>query len=255
MTEKKKDTELIIQIVIIAVLSLLLVYNIGKVSSGKDLEIIKAVSASDVIPAGTPKIYETFKKEKKERAPSELIGLNIALQNKNLELLEAMNNLTKRIDKLVNLFEEASKHIGEVQEDTKVNELATKLEELLQQGAKPVQQGFSQSIIAKDEIKASFLAQEAVEVIKNIRDSNQLYKIQNPSTSRTWLYKIAESGDPCGFGNTCRVVITTPTSGTYLYTCSGGWGSCNNLSQNQTNYIYAIVARLLILKEKCRLNQ
>src|SRR3990167_5011298 len=57
MTEKKKDTELIIQIVIIAVLSLLLVYNIGKVSSGKDLEIIKAVSASDVIPAGTPKIY------------------------------------------------------------------------------------------------------------------------------------------------------------------------------------------------------
>ncbi|PIR40098.1 MAG: hypothetical protein COV33_01685 [Candidatus Zambryskibacteria bacterium CG10_big_fil_rev_8_21_14_0_10_34_34] len=102
-----------------------------------------------------------------------------------------------------------------------------------------VQQGFSQSIIAKDEIKASFLAQEAVEVIKNIRDSNQLYKIQNPSTSRTWLYKIAESGDPCGFGNTCRVDITTPTSGTYLYTCSGGWGSCNNLSQNQTNYIYA----------------
>jgi len=74
-----------------------------------------------------------IKKEKKERAPSELIELNIALQNKNLELLEAMNNLTKRIDKLVNLFEEASKHIGEVQEDTKVNELATKLEELLQQ--------------------------------------------------------------------------------------------------------------------------
>lgn len=73
------------------------------------------------------------KKQQKESAPSELIELNIALQNKNLELLEAMNNLTKRIDKLVNLFEEASKHIGEVQEDTKVNELATKLEELLQQ--------------------------------------------------------------------------------------------------------------------------
>ena len=74
-----------------------------------------------------------IKKEKKERAPSELIELNIALQNKNLELLEAMNNLTKRIDKLVGLFEEAAQHIGEVQEDTKVNELATKLEELLEQ--------------------------------------------------------------------------------------------------------------------------
>ena len=74
-----------------------------------------------------------IKKGKKERAPSELIELNIALQNKNLELLEAMNNLTKRIDKLVGLFEEAAQHIGEVQEDTKVNELATKLEELLEQ--------------------------------------------------------------------------------------------------------------------------
>ena len=73
------------------------------------------------------------KKQQKESAPSELVELNIALQNKNLELLEAMNNLTKRIDRLVNLFEEASKHIGEVQEDSKVNELATKLEELLQQ--------------------------------------------------------------------------------------------------------------------------
>ena len=73
------------------------------------------------------------KKQQKESAPSELIELNIALQNKNLELLEAMNNLTKRIDKLVGLFEEAAQHIGEVQEDTKVNELATKLEELLEQ--------------------------------------------------------------------------------------------------------------------------
>lgn len=73
------------------------------------------------------------KQEKKEKAPSELVELNVALQNKNLELLEAMNNLTKRIDKLVNLFEEAAKHLDEVQEDTRVKDLATKLEELLEQ--------------------------------------------------------------------------------------------------------------------------
>ena len=57
MTEKKKDTEFIIQIVIVAVLALLLVYNIGKVTSGGSGGIIKAVSASGIIPKGTPDIY------------------------------------------------------------------------------------------------------------------------------------------------------------------------------------------------------
>ena len=69
----------------------------------------------------------------KTRAPDELIQLNINLQNKTIQLMEAMNNLSKRIDRLVNLFEEASKHLSEVEDDTRVKELATKLEELLEQ--------------------------------------------------------------------------------------------------------------------------
>ncbi|MEK6835481.1 MAG: hypothetical protein AABX55_00460 [Nanoarchaeota archaeon] len=69
----------------------------------------------------------------KTRAPDELIQLNINLQNKAIQLMEAMNNLSKRIDRLVNLFEEASKHLSEVEDDTRVKELATKLEELLEQ--------------------------------------------------------------------------------------------------------------------------
>ena len=63
MTEKKKkDTEFIIQIVIVAVLALLVVYNVGKMTSGGSTSggssgIIQAVSASGIMPKGTPDIY------------------------------------------------------------------------------------------------------------------------------------------------------------------------------------------------------
>ena len=63
MTEKKKkDTEFIIQIVIVAVLALLVVYNVGKMTSGGSTSggssgIIQAVSASGIMPKGTPAIY------------------------------------------------------------------------------------------------------------------------------------------------------------------------------------------------------
>lgn len=57
----------------------------------------------------------------------------LLLQKKNVELLTGMNALTKRVDKLVNVFEEASKHVMEVGEDKKILELADKLEKLLEQ--------------------------------------------------------------------------------------------------------------------------
>jgi translation initiation factor 2 alpha subunit (eIF-2alpha) len=72
-------------------------------------------------------------KEKKEKAPSELLQLNLTLQKKNIELLEAMHYLTQRIDNLVNVFEEAAKNVANVEEDHRIKELATKLEELLDQ--------------------------------------------------------------------------------------------------------------------------
>lgn len=78
--------------------------------------------------------------EKKEKAPSELMQLNISLQRKNIELLQSMhslsenvNNLTQRIDNLVNVFEEAAKNVANVEEDHKIRDLANKLEELLEQ--------------------------------------------------------------------------------------------------------------------------
>ena len=62
-----------------------------------------------------------------------IIDNHVALQRKNIELIESVNNLSKRIDKLVGIFEEASKHVLEVGEDKRIIELADKLEELLDQ--------------------------------------------------------------------------------------------------------------------------
>ena len=56
-------------------------------------------------------------------------------------LLESNNQLINRIDKLVSLFEEASKHVGEVEStEEKVNALTNKLETLLNQN-KTIAQG------------------------------------------------------------------------------------------------------------------
>ena len=57
------------------------------------------------------------------------------------KLIETTNKLVTRIDKLVMLFEDASKHLDEVQTtEAKVNALATKLEILLDQN-KSIAQG------------------------------------------------------------------------------------------------------------------
>lgn len=57
-----------------------------------------------------------------------------SLAKANKDLLEQMEKLTHRVDKLVGIFEEASKHVGEVEtNEAKINALATKLESLLEQ--------------------------------------------------------------------------------------------------------------------------
>ena len=72
-------------------------------------------------------------KQKKEKTHSALVQLNIELQKKNIELLEAVHALTQRIDNLVNVFEEAAKNVSNIEEDKKVKDLTNKLEELLEQ--------------------------------------------------------------------------------------------------------------------------
>jgi|SRR3989344_3978889 len=97
-----------------------------------------------------------------------------------------------------------------------------------------VQQSLSQATIAKDETKAFYLAEEAMEILRNKRDANQLARILNSSTN-TWLFGIAEGvGDPCYFGNVCRVDAVTAS----FVRCGVGWNSCSNLRQNSSTFLY-----------------
>lgn len=58
---------------------------------------------------------------------------SLILQKSNIELLAGIKALVEKIDKMLNMFEEASKHVMEVGEDKRIIELADKLEELLEQ--------------------------------------------------------------------------------------------------------------------------
>ena len=105
-----------------------------------------------------------------------------------------------------------------------------------------VQQSFSQAIIAKDEVRAFYLAQEAVEIIRNKRDVNQLNKIINGSAN-TWLTGIAQnSADPCYFGKTCRMDAKSydPANPPFGFVnCGAGWGSCPNINQDPNTFLYS----------------
>lgn len=57
------------------------------------------------------------------------------------ELIDSTNKLIQRIDKLVSLFEDAAKHVGEVEStEAKITALSSKLESLLEQN-KAIAQG------------------------------------------------------------------------------------------------------------------
>ncbi|MFH1209229.1 MAG: hypothetical protein V1663_00360 [archaeon] len=62
-----------------------------------------------------------------------LIENSILLQKKDAELMSSVNELVKKIDRMLNVFEEASKHVIEVGENKKIIELSEKLESLLEQ--------------------------------------------------------------------------------------------------------------------------
>ena len=71
-----------------------------------------------------------------EKLMEKLIENTTLLQKKDAELMGSVNHLVERIDRMLNVFEEASKHVMEVSEDKKVAELTDKLEELLEQNKK-----------------------------------------------------------------------------------------------------------------------
>jgi prepilin-type N-terminal cleavage/methylation domain-containing protein len=104
-----------------------------------------------------------------------------------------------------------------------------------------VQGSLKSSNVAKDKITAFYLAQEAVEFIKNLKDENSLHDTYCISTGLcstvNWLHGLSETtGDSCWYGGggvsqkTCTVDIFTKN----ISQCAGGAGTCSNLNQNST---------------------
>lgn len=97
-----------------------------------------------------------------------------------------------------------------------------------------VRQSLSQTIIAKEEVRAFYLAQEAIEIIRNKRDANRLSTIASGAVVN-WLNGIsADPSEPCYFGKTCKVDAFTNT----MSACSGSWDSCEVLRQNPTTFLH-----------------
>ena len=80
--------------------------------------------------------------KKQKEGPSEEKSAHHELTQKQIsDLVESTNKLVQRIDKLVSLFDEAAKHVGEVETtEARISALSSKLESLLDQN-KAISQG------------------------------------------------------------------------------------------------------------------
>lgn len=95
-------------------------------------------------------------------------------------------------------------------------------------------QAISNSTFAKDQVIAFYLAEEGVEMIKNVRDTNALQGNQ-------WLHGVSENpNDPCFFsqnssdpGKSCYKDVTMDA----FLTCSDV-GACPVLNQNSVSGMY-----------------
>jgi prepilin-type N-terminal cleavage/methylation domain-containing protein len=91
-----------------------------------------------------------------------------------------------------------------------------------------VQSGISSYTYSKDQVIATYLAQEGIEQLRNMRDENAL-------NSRDWLNGIAaNSSDPCYFGQACMV---SPIESGIATRCSFP-GACSYLRQDPTDGFY-----------------
>lgn len=98
-----------------------------------------------------------------------------------------------------------------------------------------VQQSLSQATFAKDEVKAFYLAQEAIEVIRNKRDNNQLIKMNN-NPSYSWLEGITQGTPSCPFNRICTFDATDFSE---IVDCGTTWGSCTqNLREDPVSHLY-----------------
>jgi len=90
-----------------------------------------------------------------------------------------------------------------------------------------VRQGLISTSMAKDEVKAFYLAQEAVEIVRNLRDNNRLANAGGNPTS--WLNIISGCIDTTCMADITGAFGTSPS--VYLAVCDDDWGACPNLRQ------------------------
>lgn len=90
-----------------------------------------------------------------------------------------------------------------------------------------VQQALNASRSARDQLVASSLAQEGVEYVLGMRDSNYLYLLANPGSSRSWLYGV----DGTGGSTNCitAACVVDPTQNTVSRTIAPLYLSATNL--------------------------
>ncbi len=83
------------------------------------------------------------------------------------------------------------------------------------------QSGLMSAIESRDQVVAFYLAQEAVELVRNVRDENSLQGLP-------WLSGLASQvADPCYFGKSCVVDGTTKT-----FSACPSPSNCANLNQD-----------------------
>jgi prepilin-type N-terminal cleavage/methylation domain-containing protein len=102
-----------------------------------------------------------------------------------------------------------------------------------------VQNGLQNSSIAKDQITAFYLAQEAMEFIKNRRDENALYTINGGVPAHSWLWGLSETNDvsnPCWFGKVC--MIDSPAKTITYCGMTFSAGTCTRLKQDPTTGLF-----------------
>jgi len=101
-----------------------------------------------------------------------------------------------------------------------------------------VQNSLQQSTFAKDQITAFYLTQEAMEYVRNVRDTNGLASISSVlggGSPVNWLHRLSENaGDPCYFGKTCMIDSPQDT----ITECAGGAGSCPVINEDSVTGLF-----------------
>lgn len=100
-------------------------------------------------------------------------------------------------------------------------------------------QGLRGAQLAKDELTASYLAQEGIDFIRARRDENYLSGFLVGPDDANWIRDLADGigGLPCATANGCTVDMTDPTGDPAA--CGG---TCNRLTFDTVNNLYSQLA-------------